>query len=119
VRAFVLEQCWGEYVLMQRDHDGTEIITRDPSGGMPCIYSTGEGTSFITSDITLATSLGLYTKRIDWDFIAHRLTYPYLKTERTALSCIRELLPGCVLRTRRSDVSVDLAWTPWKFCNSA
>lgn len=118
VRAFVLERCWGEYILVQRERSGTVMVTRDPSGGIPCVYSNGTATRFVTSDIRLATRLGLYTRQIDWGSVAHYLTYPYLKTARTALADIRELLPGCTLRVQGSEASDEVAWSPWTFINA-
>lgn len=119
VRAFVLEQCWGEYILVQREHSGAVVVTRDPSGGVPCVYSSGTATRFVTSDISLAASLGLYTRQIDWESVAQYLTYPYLKTARTALADIRELLPGRVLRVQGSEASEEIAWSPWTFIDAS
>lgn len=119
VRAFVLEQCWGEYILVQRERPGAVVVTRDPSGGVPCVYSSGTATRFVTSDISLATSLGLYRRHIDWESVAHYLTYPYLKTARTALAGIRELLPGRVLRVQGSEASEEIAWSPWTFIDAS
>lgn len=115
VRAFVLEQCWGEYILLQRERSGAVVVTRDPSGGVPCVYANGSATRFVTSDISLATGLGLYTRQVDWESVAHYLTYPYLKTARTSLAGIRELLPGCVLRVHGSELFDEMAWSPWTF----
>jgi asparagine synthase (glutamine-hydrolysing) len=117
LRDFLLKRCWGEYVLMQSsaDDDADVIIMRDPSAGVPCVYSPGPGPRFATSDISLATHHGLYRKHIDWDFIARCLLYPHQMTQRTALTGVRELLPGCLLRVQGAEIAVEQAWSPWDF----
>ncbi|MEW9625812.1 asparagine synthase-related protein [Rhodanobacter geophilus] len=117
LREHVTENCWGEYVLVQPDErDGTGItLTRDPSGGVPCIYSLRNGSGFITSGISLATRLDLYRKRIDWDVLIHCLTYPNLKTRRTAFADICELLPGSSLAIDPRNLTTHPNWSPWKF----
>ncbi len=117
LRTQILESMWGEYVLFQPDDagDSSAAVTRDPSGGVPCIYSLRNGYGFVTSSISLAMRLGLYRKQVDWDVIAHLLTYPNLKTSRTALANICELLPGTSLRVQRTHIVTDQVWSPWTF----
>jgi len=116
LRKHLLEHYWGEYVFLQslEENDALAVL-REPSGGMPCFYRFVDGSGFVTSDISLATRLGLFEKRIDWDVIVHSLTYPNLKTQRTGLVGIRELLPGCVLTVASSSVNAEVAWSPWAF----
>lgn len=112
----IVDDCWGEYLLVQSDAEqGAVTITRDPSGGVPCVYSIREGSGFITSNISLAARPGLYRKRIDWDFIAQCLTYPNVKTRRTALADVSELLPGSSLSIGQRNLTTQLNWSPWKF----
>jgi asparagine synthase (glutamine-hydrolysing) len=117
----LIGQCWGEYLLVQPAVDDASplCMTRDPSGGVPCIHSFSDGCGFATSDISIATRLNLYERRIDWNFIAHFLAYTYVKSERTGLSRIRELLPGCTLRLHGTEPAVEQAWSPWDFVASA
>jgi asparagine synthase (glutamine-hydrolysing) len=112
-----IEGMWGEYVMFQAENaaDPSVAVTRDPSGGVPCIYSLRDGQGFITSSVSLAARLGLYSRQIDWEVIAHLLTYPNLKSSRTALGGILELLPGTTLRVERARMLTDSAWSPWTF----
>lgn len=109
--------CWGEYLLVQAAEDGVPglRIMRDPSGGVACVHSIADGSGFATSDVSIAMRLGLHERRVDWNFLAHFLAYPSVKTERAGLAGIRELLPGSVLRVRDRRVSVSQAWSPWDF----
>lgn len=113
----LLQNNWGNYLAIFGDRDNISTITllRDPSGAVPCVYSLADGEGFITSDIGLAVDLGLYRREVNWQAIAHGLTFPYLKTARTALQRVRELLPGSMLTCRERDVSVRSAWSPWRF----
>jgi asparagine synthase (glutamine-hydrolysing) len=117
LREHIVDDCWGEYLLVQPDEGqgAASTVTRDPSGGVPCVYSIRDGIGFITSNISLATRLGLYRKRIDWDFVAQCLTYPNVKTRRTALSDVCELLPGSSLNIGQENLTTQLNWSPWKF----
>lgn len=119
IRKHVLESCWGSYLLVQPDAQGQDgfTMTRAPAAGgnLPCVYCVAKGTGFLTSDISLAVRAGLYRKSIDWGFLTHRLMYPGLKTQRTGLANLLELLPGCSLSVRRSRIEVGQAWSPWDF----
>lgn len=113
----LLQNSWGNYlaILVDRNNGPAITLLRDPSGAVPCVYSLVDGEGFITSDIGLAVDLGLYRREVNWQAIAHCLNFPYLKTARTALQHIRELLPGNVLTCRGGDVSTSPAWSPWRF----
>lgn len=116
VRRYVLEHYWGEYVLFQlSDHDDQITVMRDPSGGIPCVHSFHNGHGFITSDLAIASRMGLYRETIDWSFVQHCLRYPSMKVPRTGLAGVNELLPGGLLSVGIAKVSTELAWSPWRF----
>lgn len=117
-RRYILEHCWGPYLLLQPDVEGSGIaVLRNPSASsdVPCFYSIRSGEGFITSDVSIPEQLGIFHRGIDWDAISHRLLYPQLKSARTALSDIQELLPGCVLQLQGSRTATHAAWSPWSF----
>lgn len=117
LRHHLLENFWGEYMLIQL-FSGIRrylTVTRDPSAGVPCIYSISDGGGFVTSDISIATELNLYRRQIDWDYIARCLLFPYQKAQRTGLVGINELLPGCSLRISSNETTTEQDWSPWKF----
>lgn len=115
----ILENYWGSYLVIQPNTQdpGTFTMTRAPAaaGNLPCIWSIHDGAGFLTSDVSLAVQALVYRKQINWDFIAHRLRYPGIKTQRTGFVDLAELLPGCSLRTNGHKVSVRQAWCPWDF----
>jgi len=118
LRQHLLDHYWGEYLLFQPTEEGAGGLTlmRDPSGGMACAYSFHpDGSGFITSDLSIASCIGLYRDRIDWDFVSHCLIYPHMKVARTGLTGINELLPGCLLSIDGKKASTLMAWSPWTF----
>lgn len=119
IQQHILKNYWGSYLIIQPDMQdpGAFTMTRAPSaaGNIPCVWSIKNGAGFLTSDVSLAVRALLYRKQINWDFIAHCLSYPAIKTQRTGFVELVELLPGCSLRTGGSKVSVRQAWSPWDF----
>lgn len=116
-RDHVLNNYWGDYILVSLDCANPDDLTllRSPFSRIPCIYSIHRGSGFITSDVSIATALSLYRKHVDWDFIPHCLSFTHLKTQRTALKGLRELLPGSVLHIRSSSPETEMAWSPWDY----
>ena len=121
LQSSVLEECWGEYILIHQDpgRPSSIRVDRDPSGGVSCVYSLHGANGFITSDLSIATFLGLIDKRIDWQHLAHGLAYPGFKTGHTGLVDISELLPGCSLTIEGTTAVTKCEWTPWRHvtCN--
>jgi len=113
----ILGRLWGEYVLIHTSAEEPDVtrVTRDPSGGIPCIFRIRRDEGFITSSISLAEALDLYRRDVDWTAIEHRLSYPYRRAERTALVDVQELLPGCTLTLRAANVDVTVSWSPWEY----
>ncbi|KZC23832.1 hypothetical protein RHOFW104T7_11830 [Rhodanobacter thiooxydans] len=119
VRDYILSNCWGDYILVQPvpGDQRALTVTRSPSHAceLPCLYTLNVSGSFVTSDVTLGIRAGLYQRRVDYESIAHRLIYPNLKTSRTALSGISELLPGLTLHLCDVSTSLAIHWDPWNF----
>lgn len=120
-RQQLLDLYWGEYILIQPPEENSDntVLMRDPSGGIACAYSLQDGSGFITSDLSIASGLGLYRDRIDWAFVDHCLVYPHMKISRTGLAGVSELLPGCILSLDRKTPTTTLAWSPWTFVDPA
>ncbi len=108
---------WGGYVAFIIDGDRSAIhVLRDPSGGTPCYHCEAQGAHVYFSDIDIARALGLIAPRLDPLFVAHYLAYSDLRTARTGLVGVEEVLAG----TRQSHdaggaVASRRRWTPWAF----
>ncbi|MCD9096441.1 asparagine synthetase B family protein [Luteimonas fraxinea] len=112
----LLSQCWGDYLLLCPSSDSPHLIVmREPSGGVPCVYTRGNGLGVVTSDISLCGAFGVSRLEIDWDFIAQSLVSPHIKTLRTGLKHVNELLPGTSLLLTPDAAQVREVWSPWAF----
>lgn len=116
---YIISNCWGDYIIVQSGpgRQRSLTVTRSPSHSceLPCLYVSNASKSFVTSDITLGVYARLYQRRVDYESIAHYLIYPSLKTSRTALTGIRELLPGFTLHLNERSSSLARHWSPWDY----
>ena len=88
---------WGNFAFFSATSEES-VAYRDPSGSVG-IYRCGdcEGTTF-ASDAGTAAALGLLPDRgFDQTFVLHWLQYPFLRTQRTGLEGISELMPGMLM----------------------
>lgn len=116
----LIDSFWGDYIFFSTPECGDSLarVYRDSSGGVPCAFSIRDGSGFMTSSISLAEHLGLLDRSIDWDHIGRFLAFPYLRTGRTGLAGVSELLPGCSLTLRRTSLINHPEWSPWKYLSS-
>lgn len=116
---YLVENCWGEYLLLHCAAEGNDQITaiRDPapSAGLPCLYAFNDSAGFFTSQVSIAQHLQLCDARIDWGFIARILEYPHTKNGQTGLVGVHELLPGCAISICGGRATFRLVWSPWDF----
>lgn len=102
---------WGNFLAFSADADGVRI-TRAPLTGMPFYWAAFGGGIVGASDIALLEGL-IGPWRIDWNFVAHTLAYINLRSERTGLKSVQELLPGTELLWTQGRASVASFWSPW------
>lgn len=112
---WLVDNFWGRYVAFWLDpRDGRPWVLRDPSGAVPLYCQQGrDGVLVFTSLAGLPEGrrLGLAP---DPDGLAHRLAYPSLPTQPTALAGISEILPGQSLWLDDAAQRAQL-WSPWRF----
>lgn len=107
----LLAACWGGYVAALPIGEGIQVL-RDPSAALPCYYAeTARGTLF-ASDVELLLATGLVQTAIDWAAVGRHHYSSALPTPATALTGIRELLPGRALAVGRGQ-DQQLRWSPW------
>jgi asparagine synthase (glutamine-hydrolysing) len=107
---------WGNYALFVSPEEGGPRVYRDPSGAIPVYHCrTGAGDVFV-SDAELARSLGLVDdSSVDLTFVVHWLQFPYLRSARTGLEKITEVLPGIERRPAGDGWTDTAAWHPTRF----
>lgn len=104
---------WGNFLAIGAGQS-SPFVYRDPSGSIPvCQLGTKDGDIFV-SDAELAFSLGLIERpELDSSFVVHWLQFPFLRSERTGLRDVLELLPGCVRSRISGRWRSEPAWKPW------
>lgn len=108
----LLAGSWGNYVAFLRDDHRVAVI-RDPSAAVPAYHCDLDGVQIYFSDLDLCGDLGLDTAPVDEEFLRQWLTWPYLRTARTGLAGIKELVPGTIHRSGGGHSAIETAWTPW------
>lgn len=103
---------WGSYLAFTVD-DASVEIARAALTGMPIYWTRFEDGFLLWNDLELvAPMLGIGS--FDWQFIAGTLAYANLRTERTGLEGVSELLPGSCAKFLAEESAVQTLWTPWK-----
>lgn len=111
---YLIERYWGAWFAIFLDEDGHWAL-RDPSAFCPVYFRTSEGVSLYVSDLAALLEFGLDPGGADVEFLRHWLAFPHLRTARTGLKDMRELLPGTRRVVTSDSDSTSTAWTPWTF----
>lgn len=104
---------WGNFALFSASPEFATVY-RDPSASVPVHRLVFEGQTIFASDAPFAKKLGLLEKpSLDERFVVHWLQFPFLRTRRTGLVGVEELLGGMALtRTREKPWREWPAWHP-------
>ncbi|WP_337180530.1 asparagine synthase C-terminal domain-containing protein [Sphingopyxis granuli] len=108
---------WGNYLAFSREDSG-QRITRAPLTGMPIYWARYDDGVLCGSDLEILTPL-LPDTKIDWDFIAQSLVHINLRTDRTGVGGLSELLAGTRLDFDGRSVAVTPVWSPWDHVEKA
>ena len=116
----LVERFWGAYVaVLPGPEPGQILIIRDPSGGQPCLYAEANGSWVIASDLATLLLISGRAPEIDWREIAHHLFAVGLRSERTAIAGVMELLAGFQMTIGGGGSHTSPIWTPWSFTGAA
>lgn len=115
--AWLAQHVWGEYVAILNGADRNVHVVRDPSGGVPCYYLQHDEVTIVASDIEILTASGLLRLEIDWDYVGRHLIANELRTARTGVVGITELLRGFSLTVGPSGRRLKQIWSPWDYAH--
>ena len=93
---------------------GGLTVLRDPSGFLPAYGIEGDGLQLVASDVDDLFPPEAPPPRINWDFVAHFLTFPDLRGAATGLLDVQDLIPG-VSYVLGDHPSATVLWNPWTF----
>lgn len=109
----LLAESWGQYVALLRD-EGAVTVLRDPSAGVPAHHFRRDDVDIFFSDPELGQEFGVHSRPIDEDFLRQWLSFPFLRSSRTGLIGVTEILPGTARTLRAGGVGDAALWTPWQ-----
>ncbi len=112
-----LSQGWGSWLSFEAPSPGHLRVVRAPLTGLPLYWAQEREGLLLFSHLALALDAGLLA-HLDFDFLRHQLAYQNLRTDRTGLVGVRELLPGTRLRAG-DHVRLGCDWSPWPFAADA
>lgn len=102
---------WGNYLAFGRLGD-ILFAERAPLTGAALYWGRLGGGIICASHLALVEELP-FDASIDWEFVAHGLAYRNLRTQRTGIAGITELLPGSRLKVDGARAQVEQIWSPW------
>jgi asparagine synthase (glutamine-hydrolysing) len=109
----LLNAYWGGYVAAIAQADCIKIL-RDPSGSFPCYYGRFAAYALYASDARILASCGVEAD-IDFEEIGRELYRAFVPKPTTAVSGIKELLPGFAMGVGCSDQGQRACWSPWDY----
>jgi asparagine synthase (glutamine-hydrolysing) len=108
----LISNFWGSYIYVADGATGV-VILRDPSGGLPCYQAEGVGFAAFASDAPLLVSARLLRPTVDLEVVGQTLYFSQLPQVETAITGIKQLLPGHMLTWDRQRKEISQHWNPW------
>jgi asparagine synthase (glutamine-hydrolysing) len=109
----LLEHYWGRYVAMVRsERSGLTWVMRDPSGGLPCYFTSHRGTRVFFSHLEDCLALGLTSFTINWQYVTAFLVDLSLQSTETGLREVSLVQQGECIEVRQSRVTRRVCWNP-------
>ena len=108
---------WGAYTLFS-DLPGAHKVLRDPSGSVPVYFGSAGPLEIYASDADLLLRVLPGPPHPDLDFIRHWLSFPFLRSQRTGIDGVRELLPGFCRHFAKGEEQLLQLWSPFDFASS-
>ncbi len=114
---YLIESYWGAWFAIFRD-DGGHWALRDPSPCAPAFHRSSGEVSIYCSDLQTSEALDASKRAVDPEFLRHWLVFPHLRTARTGLEGMSELLPGTRRRAGTGKAMIETAWDPRHFASA-
>lgn len=109
---------WGSWLSFAVPSPGHLQVARAPLTGLPLYWTRASDGLLLFSHLALALDAGL-RPQLDIEFLRHQLAYQNLRTDRTGIAGVHELLPGTRLSCAGDDVRPHCDWSPWGFAANA
>lgn len=106
-----LALAWGNFLSFAARPDEVQVV-RAPLTGLPLYWQRVGGALLCVSSPSLLDELAP-RRAVDWDFVVEALAYVNLRSARTGIAGVSELLPGSRLRWSGRRESIESIWSPW------
>jgi len=111
---------WGRYVAFLRDKSGKTVrVFRDPSGAFPCFTFRHRGIDVFFSRTEDVCHVGCFSFTVNWQYVASHLLFDQLRSRKTGLLGVFEILPGECVDTDGDSKNETFLWHPAAFCHDA
>ncbi len=112
-------QVWGGYLAFLRAEDNrATVVIREPTAALPNVYVETPDAVVFASDVQLLVDAGLVSPHIDDAALARHLALSDLKSSRTCLAGVCELLAGFRLTVSDAESATAPVWSPWTFVSN-
>jgi len=110
----LVERYWGRYVCFLHDsNDRSTRVLRDPTGGLPCLFTEWRGLRLLFSLLEDCSRLELGTQTINWEYVEAHVAASLLQCSATGLTEVTELQAGqCMTWRRDHDATFEFYWHP-------
>jgi asparagine synthase (glutamine-hydrolysing) len=119
----LIEAFWGDYVALLTDAESGVIwAIKDPTGDLPCLYTTYKNVTLIFSCVGDCVRLGLFKASINWEYVRLRVTSGGFLSGKRSLQQVDQVHRGeaVAIDTSRRPAEFDrrLYWSPLRFNES-
>jgi asparagine synthase (glutamine-hydrolysing) len=120
----LISDYWGDYVaLLFDDHTPRTVrIIKDPTGDLPCFFTTWQGVFVAFSLLEDCINLDLVRFSVNWDYVAYRVGGGYHDSEHDSLNEVSQVHRGECLQIdidSANRLTRTLYWIPGPFTDSA
>ncbi len=115
----LIDHYWGRYVAFLKNAARDRVfVLRDPSGALPCYFTTHDGIELYFSDMEICASLDIRRFSINWKFVAAHAAFPGLQISDTGLNEVSELQPGECIEIAGRNRRRWLYWHPARIAST-
>ncbi|ALJ14061.1 arginine N-succinyltransferase [Sphingopyxis macrogoltabida] len=107
------DEGWGNYLAFGAS-GRSATIERAPLTGLPLYWTRQDEGVLCSTSLEILSELGCGLA-VDEAFVGNSLAYPNLRTERTGVSGLNELLSGSRLGWTGTSATTTEAWSPWNY----
>lgn len=116
----LLTHHWGGYVAIKPQPDGDQYeVLVDPSGGLPCYVAMTANAIILGSEAAEVLRVADLKFVISWDTVYSQLLKRDNRSDKTCLTGLQEIPPGCIGEFKNHSLTLSPGWRPEPFARHA